>query len=200
MRTALAQSPAPKPASPPDVADAPMTDILDIKGLVEIDGGWGWLSWLPWLAGGIVLALLVLLIARRLFRAAGEPAAPSEPKWPPHERALDRIEALDPGSLCAREFYFELTAALREYIEGRFEFPALEMTIEELMPRLEALDIDLDLRMAAQRILAGAEPVKFAAATASEEQMRRDLADARGFVQSTREIDEPLEPGLREGR
>jgi hypothetical protein len=177
-----------------------MTDILDIKGLVEVGGGWEWLSWLPWLAGGIVLALLVVLIARRLFRAAGESAAPSEPTWPAHERALERFDALDPASTTAREFYFELSAALREYIEARWEFPALEMTIEELMPRLEELDVDLDRRMVVQRILAGAEPVKFAGAAAAEEQMRRDLEEARGFVEFTREVDEPLEPGLREGR
>ena len=87
--------------------------------------------------------------ARRAWRLAAVAHAPAEETQErrggallprPYEIALERLDKLlrsdmlDKGQV--REFYFELTALLRTYIEGQFSLRAPEQTTEEFLAEL----------------------------------------------------------------
>ena len=63
-----------------------------------------------------------------------------EPKLPPHQLAMKEIERIKTEKIWqkgqSKEYYTELTDALRTYIKNRFGFNALEMTSSEIIDKL----------------------------------------------------------------
>jgi len=90
----------------------------------------------------------------------------------------------------ARIFYFRLTGVLRYYLSRRFEIPAVEMTVEELLPCIDTLNLERDMKQALKNLFKDAEPIKFAGAAGMLENLSRDLAFAAAFVADCR----PREP------
>jgi hypothetical protein len=155
-----------------------MQDILDIKGPLAPPP-----LWWPWILAALLL-LLAGLLAWWLWRRRRPRPLPPPPA--PHETALRALEALGQESgLADREFYYRLSALLRGYLEARFRLPALEMTTEELLPRLEALTIPAGARQETARLLRRADPVKYAGFKASTAIRGQDLETARALVLAT---------------
>lgn len=156
-----------------------MQDILDIKGPLALPP-----LWWPWLLATLLI-LLAGLLAWWLWRRRRPRPLPAPPS--PHELALHDLEALERESdLADREFYYRLSALLRGYLEARFRLPALEMTTEELLPRLEALAIPAESRQNTARLLRRADPVKYAGRAAPAAMRAQDLDTARALVLATR--------------
>ena len=169
------------PAAPQ--TDPPMTDIHDIKPPERPAADPNWIYY--GLTGVLALCLLALLI-QMVRRSRRRKSAPSVPSLSPSQRALQDLEDLrDVGRFDGREFYFRLSAILREYIRGRFGIDAPEMTIEELSPRIRDLDLPTDLQGGLRAFFRYAEPIKFAAAATIERQMETDLAFAVALVRET---------------
>lgn len=162
----------------------PMADIHDIKPLLSMGLD---LQWLYWVVGALVLAGLALL-AWYLWRRRKKPVPPipAPPLAAPHIEACRSLDALaaQPG-ISAKQYYFQLSAILRRYLERRYGFPAAEMTTEELLPRLDGLPLDADLAPALKAFCRSADPIKFAGADAGRNQMHDHMAMARSFVQRT---------------
>ena len=63
-----------------------------------------------------------------------------EPKLPPHQLAMQEIERIKSEKIWQKgqpkEYYTELTDALRQYIKERFGFNAMEMTSTEIIDKL----------------------------------------------------------------
>ncbi len=156
-----------------------MQDILDIKGPLALPP-----LWWPWLLAALLL-LLAGFLAWWLWRRRRPRPLPPPPA--PHETALRALEALErePG-LADRDFYYQLSALLRGYLEARFQLPALEMTTEELVPRLEALAIPTASRLETARLLRRADPVKYAGRAAPAAMRHQDLETVRSLVLATR--------------
>ncbi|OQY59100.1 MAG: hypothetical protein B6245_08470 [Desulfobacteraceae bacterium 4572_88] len=111
----------------------------------------------------------------------------------PDEAAFRSLDALgDVESLDGKEFYFELSAILRNYIQGRYEISAPEMTTEELLPRIEKLKLSQELRKSLRDLLQSADPVKFAGCPTVQNKMQRDLNFVHVFVKQTTQ--EPAAP------
>jgi hypothetical protein len=160
-------------------ASAP-ADIRDIRGPKEIPSPW---LWPVWVTGGIALAALCYGIWRwnrhRSLSAAKLP----------YEIALDRLEKarelLQPDS--AREFSFEVSEIVREYIEARFHVWAARRTTEEFLHDL--LDPSDHLLADHRGLLADflhhCDLAKFARWVLSIEEMETMLQSARTFVIET---------------
>jgi hypothetical protein len=166
-------------------APAPMTDIHDIKPVLDIAGHWPWV----WIAVGAAAALLLAALGWWLWRRRKRPektAAAGVPALSPDAEALAALEALCAQTgMAPKKFYFRLSAILRRYIERRYEIPAAEMTSEELLPRMDRLPLDRRLTEAFKAFCRETDPIKFAGAAAHRDQMDRSLAFCRDFVRRT---------------
>ncbi len=173
---------------PPDVSH--MADIRDIKGLAALPAGseiWVW-------AVAVGALLLVGLAAWLLWRRKKNKR--EQPETPAHETAKARLDELERRpEMGPREFYFQLTGVLRWYLEKRYSFPAMEMTTEELLPRLASLGMPLDLQRGVKELSRRADPVKYAGFPAGPEAMGQDLAFVRQLVAQTRPVMEKVESG-----
>lgn len=158
-----------------------MTDIHDIKPALAVGLD---LRWLFWALAAMALIALAFLVWRR-WQKRGRPAASESvpPPLAPEAEALQMLDALAADDyLDPKQFYFRLSAVVRRYIERRFDFPAAEMTTEELLPRVDRLPMAPELAQSLKAFCRAADPVKFAGVPADPGRMAHDLAFARDLV------------------
>jgi hypothetical protein len=161
-----------------------MTDIHDIKPALAVGYDLRWLFWA--LAALAFLTLAALAWQRWRKRARPDAAAGAPPPLAPDAEALQMLDDLAAdGRMDPKQFYFRLSAVVRRYIERRFDFPAAEMTTEELLPRVDRLSMAPELAQTLKTFCRAADPVKFAGAPADPGRMPRDLAFARDLVHRT---------------
>lgn len=143
---------------------------------------------LPWIAGLVVLGLLVWYLVAWLRRRR-KAALEKERAEPPHIRALRKLDKLRGEKYWQPEhqkaFYSGVTDALREYIVARYGVGALEMTTAEIFGDLKKTDIPADLYEELKTLFERADFVKFAKYTASEEDNRKVMPLAVRFVTTT---------------
>ncbi|MDM8516952.1 hypothetical protein QUF76_12185 [Desulfobacterales bacterium HSG16] len=170
-------------ASSSDGKTIEMSDIHDVRppvpGMLDL----GFLKYIFLsLAAALCLILLFLIWkyrSRRVKTAIAKALSPEEQAF----TILDGLKEVEGWE--AKEFYFKLSAALRGYIEGKFNFAALEMTIEEFLPKVNNIDIDQDAKKNIRDLCRFMEPVKFAGLPASEDRMVADLGFVYNFVKKT---------------
>jgi hypothetical protein len=161
-----------------------MTDIHDIKPILAVGDDWPWL----YMALAMAVLMIVALWIRRWWKRRERPALsrPAAPAVAADEEAYGALDALAAeNAMAPKQFYFRLSAVLRRYVERRFDFPAAEMTTEELLPRMDQLPLDRALAGQFESFCRFADPVKFAGAGARQDRLARDLAFARDFVRQT---------------
>jgi hypothetical protein len=163
------------------------TEIRDIKGPERGRRD----NTLLWLA----LAVLALLSAAaggvywlRARRRAVE--AQAARRRPAHEVAFEALERLRRAGLLEEgrhaEYYIELSAIVRTYLEGRFRLRAPEMTTEEFLQAAQSSpELAAEHRGRLARFLAEADLVKFARHQPSLEESERAHTAARELVEST---------------
>jgi hypothetical protein len=190
--------PVQAPSQPPSLAagggsDAQMTDIHDIKPILELGGDW---QWLIYLAGALTVLTGLLVLAWWLWKRRKRPEAvfSTAPPIPPDAEAYTALDALaaDKG-LDPKQFYFRLSAVLRHYMERRFDFPAAEMTTEELLPQVDQMTLDSSLALELKAFCRQTDPIKFAGASARQDRLAQDLAFSRNFVRQTTDTQEESE-------
>lgn len=112
-----------------------------------------------------------------------------EPKLPPHQAAIKKIEEIKSNKVWQREdpklYYTELTDVIRVYIKERFGFNAMEMTSTEIIDRLlqkkEKESID-DLKY----LFETADLVKFAKHAPLMNENDMNLVNAVDFINQTK--------------
>lgn len=152
---------------------------------------------LAYLGGGVIAcglgAFLALIIHRRL-KARGA-LRPAPPPLPPHQIALDKLDHLARTGFGPdadmQLLYFQLSEVVREYLGARFAFPALEMTTEELVERLQKRAPRGVVIGEIAGWLAGCDLVKFAKLRPLEPEARGALETAIRIVESTRPRPQP---------
>ena len=164
-----------------------MKDIHDIRPPmnVGIDPG-------LFITIGIILAALILggilftLIRKWLKnRTAGKNAPLRLPLIPPYESAIQKIDLLMTKERTdLRQFYFELTTILREYIGRSFDFRAAEMTSQEFVKKLHGLSLDIELKHRVSRFHAQTDPIKYAGITPDKAQVDQDLSDIKTLIET----------------
>lgn len=141
--------------------------VQPIKPIVEEPLNWQDFKFI--LVGIGVLLLIIMLIW--LFKKLNSSAEESAPYIPPKEAhivAMEKLEKLKSKALwqqgLVKEYYVELGDILREYLENRFEFPALEMTTPELSKAIKGIAELESFCEKATAFLSMADLVKFAKA------------------------------------
>jgi len=167
-----------------------MTDIHDIKPLEPL--GMDPYLWLYVLAGLVCLALLLFCLVywqRRKLPSVDR----EEPVLPPERIALNALEELvSMIGANGRLFYFHLSAILRSYIEARHGIHAREMTSEEFLPHIDAIDVDRGTRQELKTLVRSADPIKYAGFGARTEQMHKDMDFVKQYVQMTAPVREDV--------
>jgi hypothetical protein len=177
-----------------DATNSPaMSDIHDIKPAIAMGIDLQWLYWVLATTVFLVLGLLVFRILKKRKRRKTE--FPQPPPLTPDAEAYQMLDDLAAqGDLSPKQFYFQLSAILRRFIERHFLIPAVEMTTEELLPKVDQLSLKTDQSRALKDFCRAVDPIKFASAAAEQSRMASDLAFARDFVhqstiETTREND-----------
>ena len=113
---------------------------------------------------------------------------------PPHRKALDAIEQIknEGGLADEKAYYTQLTDTLRQYIQARFGFNAMEMTSTEIIERLQTED-DQEKLAELKMLFQTADLVKFAKHTVSMSENDRNLVHAVEFINTTKLDNQPTE-------
>ena len=165
-----------------------VNDIRDIKPPVDISN----LYRVALVILAVLLAaILVILIGGRVFarwrrRAREQKLAPQ----PPHEEALEALQRLLGKGFIEKgrpkEFCFEISEILRRYIQARFDFPAIDLTTEEILPRVEDDGIVKDtLKPLVREFLTRTDLVKFAKHWPTRDELDKIIEDTRTFINET---------------
>jgi hypothetical protein len=158
---------------------------------------------LAWKLGGMAAGLLVIgaLVWWVWLRKPKLIEEPPAPPMPPGQAALARLDALyaqeqlEAGDY--RQFHFELSDILREYIERRFSLRAQEQTTDEFLaglPQQRVFDVPQQLLL--QDFLRRSDLVKFAKYAPRPEQSRQAAEACRKFVVETDEVPSPVKRTL----
>lgn len=143
----------------------------------------------PWLLGGWVCALLIILAVCLIimYRRKDDPA--SVRKDPPHIVALRRLDQYRGNKLWTPEkqktFYSGVTDTLREYIASRYGISAMEMTTAEIFDDMKKTDAPENLLKEMRELFERADFVKFAKFIATDEENASALPVAVRFVTET---------------
>lgn len=113
-----------------------------------------------------------------------------EPKLPPHQVAIKEIERIKQEKVWQKgqpkEYYTELTDALRTYIKERFGFNALEMTSTEIIDKLLETN-DKEALADLRELFQTADLVKFAKHNPLMNENDANLLNAIDFINETKE-------------
>ncbi len=185
--------------------DTTVQKMYDIKPLMEVRGRS--LAWLGWIA----VLLLLAGGAYYWFFMRKKPLTPQEEEalLPPFERAMRELKRLEDSRYLIqdeyKQYYTELTAIVRSYLEEEVHISALESTTAELIIKLEMLrdagqlKLDADTLKQFRRILETADLVKFAKSKPPAGDAERDRKDVELIVVKTHEtLPEPTEEELLE--
>lgn len=145
----------------------------------------------PWVLGAMVLAAVVFIIWKLMKnrKKAGSPSVRPKPGDPPHIVALKDLERIRMEELWQKgkqkQFYTEVTEALRRYIEYRFGIRTLERTSHEILEDLSSAGLSPSSFESLKGIFSVADLVKFAKYQASREENEETLPTAVRFVNDT---------------
>jgi len=146
----------------------------------------------PWgrYAFGLLLAAALLGAAYYYAFIRKTPVPPPPPPVPPHQRALEALEAIRRDKLVERglykEYYIRVSDVLRHYMEGQFGLHAPERTTEEFLQELQrgAL-LGLQEQLLLKEFLRHCDLVKFAKSEPTPEEIRNTFDTCTQFVRDT---------------
>ncbi len=166
-------------------------DIRDIKPPYEIERNWANIIRIS--VAAVVLVLIGVLIYYFIRqRRAGKSLIPrrEKPPRPPHELALEALDALLQSDLlekqAVKQFYIELSDIIRTYIEGRYFILAMEMTTSQLLGHMKSAQIENDVIDMVQTFLEQCDFVKFAKYRPEKEEIESNVKLAYDIVHQTK--------------
>lgn len=164
-----------------------MEDIRDIKGPYSLPFE---INWWMWLLGVLILlgigTLLYFVFRKKRAEAMTKPSK----IIPPEEVALAALEALIqkgyPASAQFKEYFFELSMILRQYLESRFQIPVTEKTTEEFLVEMaESQNLKDAQKKTLQQFLMQSDLIKFAKQETSVKECDESEKIVRKMIQET---------------
>ena len=136
-----------------------------------------------------LLLLLIYLVKRIRDNKPIIRKVKVEPKLPPHQLAIQEIERIKTEKVwqkgLSKEYYTELTDAIRTYIKDRFGFNALEMTSSEIIDNLLEMK-DKEAIKDLRELFQTADLVKFAKHNPMMNENDANLINAIDFINETK--------------
>jgi len=168
------------------------------KGVQDNPFWWGDWNTLFWLS--MVVLLLVALLYYLYARLKQNKPIISRIKIikhiPAHQKALSAIEKIKEEKIAYNEdqkaYYTRLTDTLRQYIEERFGFNAMEMTSDEIICSLQKVGDNSMLREL-KDLFSTADLVKFAKYSTLVNENDANLLNAVRFIDTTKIEGQPTE-------
>jgi hypothetical protein len=168
-------------------------ELRPIKPIIEEP-----LNWLDFWPLYLIVALGSIGYALYLNRQRRQRQAPPPPPPPPADViALRELDTLEEKNLwqqdLTKEYYSELTRILREYLEGRFDVQAMEMTTRQITSALgKRTDFGQSQGKELSQLLQLSDLVKFAKARPAVELHAEGLNRVRTFVEKTGKVEVPV--------
>ncbi|MCB9034247.1 MAG: hypothetical protein H6553_10450 [Chitinophagales bacterium] len=179
------------------VAGVKIDTSKDIKPIKEpLNVPYTFKELLPYI--GIVLLLVAIILAILLFiKWRKKKKEPIDERYllPSHEWALKELYKLKQQKLWQKgnikEYYVQLSDILRNYIELRFNIPALENTTDELMRAMHKGIIHKKQKENINQFLMLSDFVKFAKANPDVIDNENAIQTVESFIQETKKVEEP---------
>ncbi|MBR3455136.1 MAG: hypothetical protein IKH26_07430 [Bacteroidaceae bacterium] len=138
----------------------------------------------------VILTMLLLYVAARLND--NKPIIKRiklKPHIAPHKAAMQKIEQIREEKMWqnedSKEYYTRLTDTLRQYINERYGFNAMEMTSGEIIERLQQIDDPMAIDEL-NELFTTADLVKFAKYNTLINENDRNLVTAIEFINTTK--------------
>jgi len=141
------------------------------------------------LGGAVALCLIIFLfyIMFRKVNMAAKTAA--KPKKPAHELALEKLTAIEGAKLWQqgdlKTYYSGISDTMREYLEARFRFLAVESTTDEIFSQLDKLDLPAKQRDQLKEMFTLSDLAKFAKVQPLPDDHLNAMRIAKEFVNQT---------------
>lgn len=173
---------------PSEKPESPLSDIHDIRPLVEVSSIWNWLGWLLLLIFLVTLIYLAFLYWKKKHKSP----SPQKRAEPPHERARRSLEEALEYLHHPEHFCVLVSAAIRIYLEARFDLHAPERTTEEFLEEIkDSSALMIEQKDALAIFLTECDLVKFARSEPEAYELKRLYESALKLVKET-------EPSLME--
>jgi hypothetical protein len=172
-----------------NVALADSIQLADIKDIIREKANWEDYILYPALLLFLLLAYgIYYFLKKRKEQKAAPPPPPVQ--LPAHEIALNALGQLKGEKLWQqgniKAYQSRLTYIIREYLENRYNIPALESTTDQILRHLKKVDFDNNWKDKLQNILQVADLVKFAKAKPPADFHDQVWAEAENFVIATK--------------
>ena len=178
------------PISQSEAADT--VQIAPIKDIIKEE--WRFADFLPIvyiLGGALILIMAIIFLILYIIRKKQGPPPINVVKRPAHEIAFHKLNQLKAEELWqkgeVKNYQSQLTYISREYVENRYDIPALESTTGEILTDLKNVNFPEELVEKMREMLQLADMVKFAKATPPEEMHIRLMDFAHEIVDSTKQ-------------
>lgn len=157
---------------------------------------------IPYILGVILIGAIIFLILYSIKRKKNNQplfSKPPKPKEPAHVVALRELDRIKDEKLWqkdkVKQYYSEVTDVIRNYIEDRFDLPAMEKTTDEIVESFKYRNDLISEKSFSNlsRILSLADLVKFAKYQPLPDDNNLTLVDTYFFVNDTKkeEIKKP---------
>lgn len=176
-----------------------LEQIRDIKKPIEVQ-----LSWLDYVKMhyqkvliGLIILLVIFVLYKFLTREKPDVVVvkKAKPKIAPHIIALKKLYDLNGKKLWqnnkVKMYYTDLSEIVREYIENRFNVPALEQTTIEIISSIQhKSEINSEQKAALKDLLQLSDMVKFAKFKTLANENSKMYESALNFIEVTKQIEE----------
>ena len=163
------------------------TEMKGIKGPWSVPSNWILYILVVLLVIIVVGALVFFYLHRRAKPIDLQPEALSQRQ--PHEIAYEQLNRIERMNWVAqgemKVYHTEISHVIRQYIAARYHVPALEMTTQELLDRLQPEDIPKEL---VQYFFTNCDWVKFARYSPTKPEAHERMEEARRIVDETKQF------------
>ncbi len=163
------------------------TEMKGIKGPWSVPPNWFLLTLVVFL-----VIIVVGVLAFFYFRKWAQPIeSQSEvlPQRQPHEIAYEQLNRIEGMNWVAQGemkiYHTEISHAIRQYLAARYHIPALELTTQELLDRLQPEDIPKEL---VRQFFTNCDLVKFARYNPTKPEAHGQIEEARRIVDETKQF------------